>query len=268
MRLFYCAFESIFDPVFDSQVLVFLNKINNRLELKNHSVNLVMFGSISDIFKRRYWSKRKIIKKDLNNRVFFTFKFPYLFKFPTFLKFTLFLNVLICFMIFLIIFKLRRSEYAVCHCRTDIGSFILLNVKKIFYKNIKIICDCRGIGSKEILYKNGIKNKSTLSKGINRIERFTRLNSDFIFCVSQTFKEYILQESNYNIKRIMVVPCCVDVNKFKYDSKLKREIRKEMGIKEAKRKYKAARKGRIVTGKNKTKQRGRVGSLEIAGKYL
>ncbi len=232
MKIFYCAFESIFDPVFDSQVLVFLKKINNRLELKSQSINLVVFGSIEDFFKEGYRQKRKFIRKFLNNRCFFSFKLPYFFKLPRFFKFGLFLNSIICLFDFFFVLRLKKSEKVLIHCRTEIGSYILLNVKKIFYKNIKVICDCRGIGSKEILYKNGIKNKNALSKEINRIERFARLNSDFIFCVSQTFKEYILQESNYNIKRIMVVPCCVDVNKFKYDSKLKREIRKEMGIKE------------------------------------
>jgi len=232
MKVFYCAFESIFNPIFDSQIIIFLKKISSRLESRNQGVNLVVFGSIGDIFRKGYWAKRRIIKKDLNNRVFFILKFPYLFRFPTFLRFALFLNSVICFMVFLFIFRLKKSERAVCHCRTEIGSYILLNIKRKYYEKFKVICDCRGLGSKEILYKSGIKNKDALSKGIDRIEKIAWVNSDFIFCVSQTFRRYILQESNCNVKKIMVVPCCVDVDKFKYDSKLRKEIMKEMEIKE------------------------------------
>jgi len=232
MKIFYCAFESIFNPIFDSQIIVLLKKINSRLKLKKHCVNLVVFGSLFDIFKKGYWTKRRIIKNSLNNRVFFTLKFPYLFRFPAFLRFALFLNSMICLMVFLFVFRLKRSESAVLQCRTELGSYIILNIRRKYYKKFKVICDCRGLGSREILYKDGIKNKDTLSKGIDKIEKFVWVNSDFLFCVSKTFKEYILKESNCSLKKIMVVPCCVDINKFKYDSKLRKEIKKKIGINE------------------------------------
>jgi len=230
MRLFYCAFESIFDPVFDSQVLKFLEKINFKLEKKDQEINLVIFGSIGDLFKKGYWCKRREIKKLLKNKCFISFKLPYFYRFPFIFKFSLFLNSVICLLVFLFIFSLKRSTRAIVHCRTEVASFILLKIKKLFYRNIRIICDCRGIGSKEILYKYSKNNSLFLSKKIEEVERLAQRNSDYVFCVSNSFKDFIQKHNEGKIKKINTIPCCVDINRFKYDPPLREQIRKEMNV--------------------------------------
>jgi len=105
-----------------------------------------------------------------------------------------------------------------------------LKVKRFYYKNIKIICDCRGIGSEEIFYESKARNKFELSKRISEIEKFTQSNADHVFCVSEKFKNYIIKNNKTGIKKINVIPCCVDTENFKYVSKLRLEIRNEMDI--------------------------------------
>lgn len=231
LKLYYFAFESIFDPVFDSQVIGFLRKMNDRFDKIKGELKLIIVGSINDLFKRIYWQKRKRIKKKLNNRCVFVFKFPYLYKFPYLLGFSIFLNAMICFFVLFFNLRLKKSETVIFHCRTEMGSYILLKLRRFFYKNIKVICDCRGVGSKEIMYKPGIRNKILLSWKIYEIEKFVHINSDYLFCVTEAFKEYILNESKNIIKKIKIIPCCLDTNRFKYNPGLREKIREEMSIK-------------------------------------
>jgi len=94
MKYYYCAFESIFDHIFDSQVLIFLEKINQELQKKDKSVTFINFCSIGDIFKKEYLHKKKSIRTLLGSKCFFSVKFPYLKRFPAFFKLMLFLNAI------------------------------------------------------------------------------------------------------------------------------------------------------------------------------
>jgi len=229
MRLFYSAFESIFDPVFESQVMVLLSNINDRLSPSGQSVNLVIFGSIEDLFKGAYIQRKRYIKKFLNNRCIFSFKFPYLHRFSIFFRLSLLINTLICFFTLYFIVRLKRSEKALFHCRTEIVSYILLVLKRTFFKNIKVICDCRGIGSKELLYKYNIKNNNIAFEVVEKIENYSHKNSDYIFCVSNSFRNYI-RERTSRVDNIKVIPCCLDTDIFKYDSNERKKIRNYFNV--------------------------------------
>ncbi len=53
MKLFYIAFESIFDPVFDSQVTEFVKELNQRLSKENEKTRLIVIGSLSTVIIER-----------------------------------------------------------------------------------------------------------------------------------------------------------------------------------------------------------------------
>ena len=231
MKVFYCAFESIFDPVFDSQVVTFLEKINARIKREEHEVRLIVFNSIGNIFKRKYLKKRKEIKKRLKGKCFFSVKVPYMYNFPYFFRISLFFNSLIAAVVFMWLNGIGKNR-VVIHCRTEIGSFILLSLKKFFKLDIKVICDCRGIGSKEILYRLNGKRGLYASKKIEKVERFARRESDYIFCVSNSFKKYIIENNSVNLNKIKVVPCCIDGERFAFDSGIRKSVRSELGLKE------------------------------------
>lgn len=230
MRLFFCSFESIFDHIFESQILLFITEINKKLIYEKKEIFLVNFGSITDIFKKDYWKKRKLISGSLKNKVFFAFKFPYMYRFPSLLRLATLINSLNCLFIFLFFLRLKKSQTSVFHCRTEMGSNIILRMRSVFFKNIKIICDCRGLGSKEILYKIDSAKNKILSEKIGNIEKFVHSNADYLFCVSKAFKMYIQGSINSSTENIEVIPCCVDTNKFNYDPKARIEIRRELGV--------------------------------------
>ena len=229
MKYFYVSFESIFDHIFDSQVLIFLKKISEKLQ-PSETLTFINFCSIQDFFKKDYFKKIKSIRKMLGTRCLFSFKFPYSKKIPVFFKLMLFLNSIIVFLVLIFSTRLKKNEKAVFHCRTDIGTYILLLVKKLYYHNIQIICDCRGLGSKEVLYGLGESRGKSLSKKIEDVENYAQKNSDHIFCVSKTYKNYIEGNNNLTSSKIDTIPCCIDINKFKYDAGLRKEVRSELGI--------------------------------------
>ncbi len=228
MRLFYFAFESIFDPVFDSQVLEFVKEFNQRSG-EDEKITLAVLGSVADILRKNYRIKRKKIIDILEGNCVFFFKVPYFYRFPFLFKASLFLNMIAAFKVIFFFLRFKKSERAVFHCRTEIASFILLRIRDLFYKSIKIICDCRGVGSKEILYKYSGSKGIALSKKIGRIERFAHDNSDLLFCVSGSFKKFIQGNSQKPLD-IEVIPCCINTEKFRFDIRVRDDKRKEMGI--------------------------------------
>lgn len=229
MRLFYIAFESIFDPVFDSQVLEFIQALNNCLENDSERPKLLVFGSLTDIFSRKYRKKKKRIKKILRGNCHFWFKVPYSYQLPVFFGLSLFINSVIASIPLYFFLHRGGSRRAVFHCRTEIASYIILKIRDRFYKDIKMICDCRGVGSQEIIYKYPGERGRGLSKKILRIEREAYSRSDMLFCVSNSFKRYI-RERNKNTPEIMVVPCCINTERFRYDPQVRDETREMLGI--------------------------------------
>jgi glycosyltransferase involved in cell wall biosynthesis len=225
---YYFAFESIFDPVFDSQVVEFIKEFNKGSD-DDRKITLVVFGSFSDLISKKYTVKRKRIRKALEGRCRFFFKLPYFFKYPSLFSLSIFLNTVIALKALSLLMRLNRSGKMVFHCRTEIASYILLNIRNKFYKKAKLICDCRGVGSKEILYKFPGKKGISLSKKIKNIEDAAHKRADQLFCVSKSFKEYINKKSGEKIK-IEVIPCCINKDKFYFNSIKRREKRKELDI--------------------------------------
>ncbi len=228
IKYYYFAFESIFDAVFDSQVVEFVKEFNKGSD-DDKKITLVVFGSLSDLINKEYGKKRCSIIKALDGKCHFFFKFPYFYRFPCLLGFSVFLNAVTVCKALVLFLRLKRSGKMVFHCRTEMASYILLKIRRIFFKKAKMICDCRGVGSKEILYKYPGKKGNILSNKIRNIEDFAHNNSDLLFCVSESFKRFI-QGNNQKHLDIEVIPCCINTVKFKFDAEARDKKRKEMGI--------------------------------------
>jgi glycosyltransferase involved in cell wall biosynthesis len=139
-------------------------------------------------------------------------------------------NLLITFFTFIFFLRLKRGQKYIFQCRSEIGCSIVLSLRKRFYKRIKIICDSRGLGSKELLYKLRGHSKLKTPWLLERIENTARKDSDWIFCVSRSFKDYIAINNKIDPGKIEVIPCCVDTEIFKYVTKQRNIIRDELGI--------------------------------------
>lgn len=230
MKVFYFTFEGIFSSVFDSQVLTPILKIKNS-DKSNFNIKLVSL-SIRDFFNKKYKTKKRHIEDMLDGDCFFSVRFPLFLNFPIFLKPILFLNSIVCFIVLYFHLGLRKNEKAVFHCRGHITGYTLLTLKKIFYKNISVYSDLRGILSIEIFYTLSKNEKKAvyLSKIVKDIETYVEKNSDYLSCVSESFKEKVLSDHRYKLSNIEVIPCCIDSDMFKYEPVIRKEIREKLGI--------------------------------------
>jgi len=232
MRVVYCAFESIFDHIFDSQVLFFLKAVIKDAGARDPGIKIqfLVLNSIRDFLRRNMAPRRREIRDFLRIKSVFSPKVPYFYKMPAIFKFSLYLNAVICLFALVFILRVKKSEKVVFHCRTEIVSYVILKLKKSYFRNALVICDARGVGSEEILYKEDLKQRFLVSKKIKEVEDFVYKNADYIFCVTKKFKEYIEKSNNIIAGRISVVPCCIDSGKFKFIPGFREEIRKELNI--------------------------------------
>jgi len=229
-EVIYFTFEGLFSNAFDSQVLTLSSRLINDNK-PEFNFRLVIFSPAGHILKKRYWLKRDNIKKILLNHCFFSYRFPFLYRFPQLMKTSLFLNSLICFFVLFFILKIKKSEKLIFHGRGQAAGYILLKLKRIFYRNVAVFSDIRSIASVEALHYYPVeKNRVKLAKKLEEIEDFIENKSDYLSCVSHTFKSYILHKHKNKTLNITVTPNCVDVYKFYYDPRKRKSSREKMGI--------------------------------------
>ena len=230
IKVIYFTFEGLFSNAFDSQVLTFSKKISN-LNKANLNFKLLIFSPFSHFLQKRYWLKKKHVKSVLEGKCYFTFRFPFLFRFPQLIKSSLSVNLIICFFTLFFILRIKKNEKIIFHCRGQIASYILIKLKNIFYQNAAVFSDIRSIASVEALHYYHIKrNRVKLAKKLGEIEDFVENNSGYLSCVSETFRNYILNKNKDKILNITVTPNCVDVYKFYYDSEKRKLSREKMGV--------------------------------------
>lgn len=230
IRVIYFTFEGLFSNAFESQVL---NLINGLINLDKSKFNfiLVVFSPFSHLLKRHYWSRRSKVKKILRSNCLFSYRFPFLFRFPKLINLSIFINSLICFSALICILGSKKREKMIFHCRGQIAGYILLKLKDIFYKNAVVFSDIRSIASVEALNYYYIKrNRVRLARRLREIENFIEKKSDYISCVSETFKNYILNKNEKRISNVEVIPNCIDINKFFYNPYKRKLSRKKMRI--------------------------------------
>ena len=230
IKVIYFTFEGLFSNAFDSQVLTLFSKLIN-LNKPEFNFKLVVFSPVSHILKRKYWLKRNNVKNVLSNNCFFNYRFPFLFRFPKLIKLTLSVNLFICFLVLFFIIKINKKQKIIFHCRGQLASYILLKLKRRFYRNTMIFSDIRSIGSVEALHYYHIKSSRVkLAEKLEEIENYVENSSDYLSCVSKSFKSYILSKNKSKILNIEVIPNCVDVDNFYYDTEKRKLSRKKMGI--------------------------------------
>lgn len=230
IKVIYFTFEGLFSNAFDSQVLTLFSKLIN-LNKPEFNFKLVVFSPVSHILKRKYWLKRNNVKNVLSNNCFFNYRFPFLFRFPKLIKLTLSVNSFICFLVLFFIIKINKKQKIIFHCRGQLASYILLKLKRRFYRNTMIFSDIRSIGSVEALHYYHIKSRRVkLAEKLEEIENYVENSSDYLSCVSKSFKSYILSKNKSKILNIEVIPNCVDVDNFYYDTEKRKLSRKKMGI--------------------------------------
>ncbi len=205
-RIYYLAYYGSKEPVIESQVLVPLRKLKER-GIETH---LIFLENIGDWFRRPFVSLPRIPRNFL------------------------FLNT---FLVGLLLLKpLLNGEGVIIHARGLQGATCVLPLKKLF-KNIRVICDIRGLEAAEYEYRIR-ETRETLSSfqqcWQSHLEKGTRSvvqKADALFCVSREMKTYFLnQNPSADASKWEYIPCSVDVGSFSKSLALRGEKRKQLKI--------------------------------------
>lgn len=129
--------------------------------------------------------------------------------------------------------KISNDEKIILHCRTQVGAYIALIVKKqLKNENIKVISDFRGnlIAEYKEYYNNGKFKKILLPilvKSIIKIDNYVVKKSDQIFCVSHNFKKFLIDNYGAISEKITIIPTCIDYKKQDFNNDI---TKKELGF--------------------------------------
>ncbi len=140
-----------------------------------------------------------------------------------------------------LIFKSRivkdRDFIHVAHCRGLAAAQFFTPIKQTG-KNVRMIVDIRGDKPSEtafLLRQAGYKEDEIAKriKAVCAVEKHVIKNSDHIFCISHKMKENLLARNSVRADRITVIPCCAE-SKFKYESRIRKEFRKNYKLEDKK----------------------------------
>ena len=209
-EIIYITYDGIMEPLGESQVLSYLELIS-----KYYKINLISFEKKEDLNNK---NKLKIFNKRLNNKKICWIKRRY-YKSPKIIStiYSVITGMIISFY-FLIVKKIK-----IIHIRSYIPGLMI-----IFYKNFfkfKLIFDMRGFWPEEKIDRIGWKKNSFMYFFFKKIEKKLFKISDSIICLTSESADIIKASNLYiNKYKFIVIPTCVDTNKF---NNLKRIYRKK-----------------------------------------
>ena len=124
------------------------------------------------------------------------------------------------------------SDNSIIHIRGEFFARpVRKAIKKLEFKNVKILSDVRGASYEEtVIYK---KRKPFLTKlklyqqrkTINQLKYY----SDYVSVVSQKLKEYVIDRSNFDRRKIFINHCIAG-EEFDYDSDVRQEFRDKLEL--------------------------------------
>lgn len=148
----------------------------------------------------------------------------------------LYLNTVLLFFFFLK--HLFSRERIVVHTRGLQGAAVLLPLKKIF-RNMRVICDVRGLEADEYDFEARQGNKkrplnffqSLWKRHLEKVTAYAIQKSDRVFFVSQSMIEYMAKKFP-GAKKMnwRYIPCAVETGKFDAALKEREVLRRKLGV--------------------------------------
>ena len=93
---------------------------------------------------------------------------------------------------------------------------------------IKILFDMHGAVAEETVYVGAMKRNSLIHRLFQWREKFCIKQADYLIVVSEAMKDYV--KSIRSNKSIGIVSCCVNLNIFKYDPKIRADMRRQLRL--------------------------------------
>lgn len=130
----------------------------------------------------------------------------------------------------------RKYDRTIVHCRGAQATSMALRLVGSNPK-FRVIFDCRGLHSAELLYVNGFKGFSDAPsvlrakvKSLEEMERTCAKASHGMLCVSNAMKQYV--ESNWAVspRKTTVIPCGTDIEAGRKGAEQRESMRQRLGL--------------------------------------
>lgn len=127
----------------------------------------------------------------------------------------------------------RRNRIEMVHARAHIPATIALSLKKTF--GLKMIFDVRGLMAEEYADAGHWKKESVPYRLTKRMERRFFAASDGVVTLTEAIWPIIKEWDGLRGRRVAheIIPCCADLERFRFDSKLRDMRREELGLQES-----------------------------------
>ena len=223
-RVYYSLVQEYPKAVVSSQVIEYLQMLKEKNNLNFNIIFLIRLGAYLKGF-RELKGHRKEILNSINANVSF---------FPTARSYGKLSQLIGTFILFFIFIKHRKKEKIVLHSRGVFVTLVAIKLKK-YFRNIRIVYDIRGDYAAESNYhaenQNASEEKIKETALIDlKIQSEIVKSVNHIFCVSNVLKERVIEKYHANADKMDVIPCLADHQNFFYNSEIREQIRKELGI--------------------------------------
>lgn len=213
MKALYISYDAMTDPLGQSQVIPYL------LGLTKKGYN---FTILSYEKRDRYTHFGQKLRKQLNDSYITWRPFRYHKRFSVAAtSYDIFLG----FIYLLFFIPARRIK--ILHCRSYVSSILGLLFYKVY--GTKFIFDMRGFWADERVEGRIWKSKGFLYHSVKFIEKHFFKCSDEIVVLTNRARE-IIKDWGYKVNNVSVIPCCVDVDHFKFDRESRVELRKKHNL--------------------------------------
>jgi len=216
MKCLYVSYDGVLEPLGQSQIIPYLKGLSK----KGISFSLLTFE------KEYYTNGNQVYElfRDLqrNNINWLNLRYH---KKPHIVS--SFFDILHGFIVCLVVAMRERPELV--HARSYVTSVVALALKKIL--RLKFIFDMRGFWADERVEGRLWPRKGCLYHSAKFLEKCFLKNADEIIVLTKQARN-IIRSWGYSVYNVSVIPCCVDIDSFKYSNNSRLELRKKYNLDE------------------------------------
>lgn len=218
MKVLYISYDGATEPIPQSQILTYLRQINkNGIEF--YWLSFEKPNSSLRLKDRRELFKAELLRDGIKWFGLSYHKRPYL------LAKIFDISAGVCYASYLI----SKYKISILHGRGEIPSFICMILKRIFKSHF--IYDRRGYMAEDYVEGGMWKSrKSFLYRLLKFIDKKLLLSSDVIVVLTERIRDILVKENIEIGNRIHVIPCCVDLDKFKYNATKDKRLLSELKL--------------------------------------
>ncbi len=122
----------------------------------------------------------------------------------------------------------QRHRVNIVHARSHVPAAMAFFLRKLF--GVKMLFDVRGLLAEEYEDAGVWRRDDVKFKLTKRMERKCFDAADAIVVLTERIKTILCDEGSVNGTPITVIPCCVDVDKFRADAQQAQALREQLGL--------------------------------------